>query len=462
MKRGILIIVLIVLMSSLVSAGLFSGVWQNYLTGRQIGEQSSGELIYSIGPSVPVYSLPFNVVVVTNKPAICQYTFRSENYQNPPYASFTNNGGTDHIQTIPAIYDGDTKVIFRCKEPGLFKPWEYAQTSFIISTKGGCCIVRNNCNTYKSLDECTSLGGALYPDPNCNYVDCKADVSEVKKPDLIIENVDLVNIEDRSRKLPRGEGFESMKIYKYKLLLKNIGNTPVNDNFYICGKVVGMDYCTKLTQVQQRGVEYTYEKGDNFVSRLVRRVRPVTSQREVLDPINVGQTKEVVIGSSEKIKSFIVDIDVPRKGGVREAACLKGVLVGPQKTRTEGTILVSVDKMQYSILSGETLSSSVDGIKEQTLSGLTIKNNGIILELNNDKTDLIRSVELMINGESYMLSRGSEVIVNGKEIRVDTIAVNINTIYKQECIEWAGGKERINYNNLIDELNEDNNEYILS
>ncbi len=39
MKRGIVILILsLVLMSSIVSAGFFTGVWQDYLTGRQVSE----------------------------------------------------------------------------------------------------------------------------------------------------------------------------------------------------------------------------------------------------------------------------------------------------------------------------------------------------------------------------------------------------------------------------------------
>ena len=41
MKRGILIILLLILLSSIVSAGLFTGVWGDYLTGRQVSENSN-------------------------------------------------------------------------------------------------------------------------------------------------------------------------------------------------------------------------------------------------------------------------------------------------------------------------------------------------------------------------------------------------------------------------------------
>ena len=44
MKKGILlIVVLLVILSSVVNAGLFSGVWQDYFTGRQVKESCSSE-----------------------------------------------------------------------------------------------------------------------------------------------------------------------------------------------------------------------------------------------------------------------------------------------------------------------------------------------------------------------------------------------------------------------------------
>ena len=50
MKRGILIITLLILLSSLVSAGLFSGVWEDYLTGRQVQDVSSADLTINEKP----------------------------------------------------------------------------------------------------------------------------------------------------------------------------------------------------------------------------------------------------------------------------------------------------------------------------------------------------------------------------------------------------------------------------
>jgi len=50
MKRGILLLILTVLLSSLVSAGLFSGVWEDYLTGRQVQDVSSADLTINEKP----------------------------------------------------------------------------------------------------------------------------------------------------------------------------------------------------------------------------------------------------------------------------------------------------------------------------------------------------------------------------------------------------------------------------
>jgi len=76
MKRGILIITLLILTSTLVSAGLFTGVWQDYLTGRQVSENSDIIIEFELSAD---FSQASGWETYTSEPTFHLYTSANDN-----------------------------------------------------------------------------------------------------------------------------------------------------------------------------------------------------------------------------------------------------------------------------------------------------------------------------------------------------------------------------------------------
>ena len=122
-KRGLIFAVLVVLLSGLASAGfidyfrgpIFSGTWQDFLTGNLVQEENFINYASPDGSTI-LESNPIYIEVSTSKKAECYYGFKLARTSGYTYFQlFKLTGDTYHYTSIE-LKDNDYEINIKCAD----------------------------------------------------------------------------------------------------------------------------------------------------------------------------------------------------------------------------------------------------------------------------------------------------------------------------------------------------------
>lgn len=286
-------------------------------------------------------------------------------------------------------------------------------------------------------------------------------INQTKKPDIIIKNVQLVGTDSGVK----DEGIQ-FTTYRYKGIIKNIGEGDVTNTFYICGRSADINYCASSATIMQQYfrkiVGGEIAQPESWLSRIFRSIKTIFKiktpsgveiQSEIgVDSLEPGESIEFTMDSiNRKLDTFEADTyKYYPDGSTNRKICLE-----KSETVPEATSPILLKFKEYTLPEGSELTLP-NGV-EYTVEEGNLKNKQTE-EIYSEKTFPVKT-KLVISGVEYTLKEGDSVMIpleatSPQKIYKIQVPPSQEITPSTECsIETM--------NNLIDESREDNNIYII-